>query len=195
MGHPEKPHRRRQVAMATPVDLDSKLFNAFSSEAPYPTDEKLQAHLFDQYKLYVEMADRISGRRQTANSYFLTVNTALLSYVGYITTKDASYIWLLGIVGMALCYLWYSLIASFRGLNSAKFTVIHSIEKRLPLSPFDAEWELMGRGTDPERYKPFTHIETGVPWVFAVLHGFVFVRTFPWSLVWSWLDKVRVSVA
>jgi hypothetical protein len=166
-----------------------KLFTTFPTEQPYPSNEKLQAHLFEQYKLYVEMADRISARRQTANSYFLTVNTALLSFVGYITTKDTSdYLWLLGIVGVSLCYLWYRLIRSYRDLNSTKFNVIHEIEKRLPLSPYDAEWEAMGRGKEPKLYKPFTHIETGVPWVFVVLHVFVFFRTFPWGAIRPWLQ-------
>lgn len=166
-----------------------KLFTQFPEDKPYPSNEKLQTHLFEQYKLYVEMADRISARRQTANSYFLTVNTALLGFIGYVTTKDTGdYLWLLGVVGIALCYLWYRLIRSYRDLNTAKFNVIHEIEKRLPLSPYDAEWEAMGRGDDSQRYKPFTHIETGVPWVFVVLHSFVFFRTFPWALFRTWLE-------
>jgi hypothetical protein len=165
-----------------------KLFTEFPSDAPYPSNAELQDHLLEQYKLYVEMADRISQRRQSANTYFLTVNTALLSFVGYITTKDVSdYLWLLGVVGVALCYLWYRLIRSYRDLNTAKFNVIHVIEKRLPLSPYDAEWEAMGRGKDSKRYKPVTHIETGVPWVFVVLHVFIFYRTFPWAFIRSWL--------
>jgi hypothetical protein len=169
--------------------FSGKLFAQFPAEQQYPENEKLQAHLLDQYKLYVEMADRISSRRQSANSYFLTVNTALLSFVGYITTKDTSdYLWLLGAVGIALSYLWYRLIRSYRDLNTAKFTVVHAIEKRLPLSPYDAEWEVMGRGKDPKRYKPFTHIETGVPWVFMVLHAFVLLRTLPWQTIRSWLN-------
>lgn len=161
-----------------------RLFTQFPEEQPYPSNEKLQAHLFEQYKLCVEMADRISVRRQTANSYFLTVNTALLSFVGYVTAKDTGdYLWLLGVVGISLCYLWYRIIRSYRDLNTAKFAVIHEIEKWLPLSPYDAEWEAMGRGEDPQRYKPFTHIETGVPWVFVLLHAFVLFRTFPWALI------------
>ncbi|MDP2601826.1 MAG: hypothetical protein Q8S00_04440 [Deltaproteobacteria bacterium] len=166
-----------------------KLFTQFPSDAPYPSNAEFQAHLLEQYKLYVEMADRISQRRQTANSYFLTVNTALLSFVGYLTTKDTSdYLWLLGVVGVVLCYLWYRLVRSYRDLNTAKFNVIHVIEKRLPLSPYDAEWEAMGRGKDSTRYKPVTHIETGVPWVFVVLHVFVFYRMFPWALLRTWLQ-------
>jgi hypothetical protein len=53
------------------------LFAAFPTDQPYPSNEKLHAHLFEQYKLCVELADRISARRQTGNSSFLTVNTAL----------------------------------------------------------------------------------------------------------------------
>jgi len=36
-------------------------------------------HLFDQYKLAVEMADRVSARRTQANTFFLAVNTGLLT--------------------------------------------------------------------------------------------------------------------
>lgn len=165
-----------------------KLFNQFPPEQQYPASEKHLSHLLDQYKLYVEMADRISSRRQSANSYFLTINTALLSFVGYITAKDTSdYLWLLGVVGVALCYLWYRLIRSYRDLNTAKFAVVHAIEKKLPLSPYDAEWEAMGRGKNPKLYKPFTHIEMGVPWVFMVLHAFVLLRTAPWRTFAAWL--------
>ncbi len=35
-------------------------------------------HLFEQYKLYVKMADRISARRMLANSFFVGVHTALI---------------------------------------------------------------------------------------------------------------------
>ncbi|WP_283130696.1 RipA family octameric membrane protein [Enterovibrio norvegicus] len=31
-----------------------------------------QEHLFEQYKLYLEMADRISSRRQGTNTFFLS---------------------------------------------------------------------------------------------------------------------------
>jgi hypothetical protein len=170
--------------------FSGRLFTVSPSDQPYPQNEKLQAHLLDQYRLYVEMTDRISARRQTANSYFLTVNTALLSFVGYVTVKDSgSYLWLLGgVVGVVLCYLWYRLICSYRSLNSAKFIVIHAIEKRLPICPYDAEWEAMGRGKDPSLYKPFTYIEAAVPWIFAVLHVFVVIRTISWQYVCGWMQ-------
>ena len=38
--------------------------------------------LLEQYKLYVEMADRISARRGLTNSFFLTLNTGIVALVG-----------------------------------------------------------------------------------------------------------------
>jgi len=68
-------------------------------------------------------------------------------------------------------------------LNSGKFKVIHEIEKRLPLSPYDAEWEAIGRGKDSKLYLPFTRVETTVPWVFLVLHLLVIVCGMPWKTI------------
>lgn len=162
-------------------DDDRALFNEFPKNQPYAANEKYQTHLLDQYKLYVEMADRISARRLTANTYFLSVNTALLGFVAYIAKDTITYLWILGVAGIALCWLWYRIIRSYRDLNTAKFAVIHGIEKRLPLSPYAAEWVEAGHGKDSKRYHPLTHIETGVPIIFLALHTVVFFRTLPWD--------------
>lgn len=160
--------------------FEGKLITKFPSDQQYAENEKYQDHLLDQYKLYVEMADRVSARRQTANSYFLSINTAILGFAGYVTTKSAGgQVWVLGLVGIVLSYLWYRIIVSYRDLNSAKFKVVHEIEKRLPISPYDAEWEAMGRGKEPSLYHPLTHIEKGVPWVFLALHAFIVLSAVP----------------
>lgn len=132
-------------------------------------------HLFGQYKLYVEMADKISARRQTANTFFLTINTAVIALLGVLfpeTTKVLHVSWyvVVGLAGLLLCFSWLKLLSSYRHLNTAKFNVIHEIEKTLPIRPYDAEWTYVGRGTDEKAYLPFTNIETKVPWVFAALY-------------------------
>ena len=135
------------------------------------------------------MADRISSRRATANSYFLSVNSAILAFIGYISSKDsAEYLWLLAAGGLTLSILWETLIISYRNLNTAKFLVIHKIEKRLPISPYEAEWEAIGRGKNKKLYRPLSHIEMGVPYVFMALHVVVLARSFPWS----WLTFFRI---
>jgi hypothetical protein len=174
--------------MSDPEVSKRDLFNEVQDGQTYPHNEKWYSHLLDQYKLYVEMADRISSRRASANSYFLSVNSAILAFVGYLAAKDTGeYLWMLALGGIALSILWEALITSYRNLNTAKFAVIHKIEKRLPISPYEAEWDAMERGKNPKLYRPISHIEQGVPYVFMVLHAIVLIRSFPWC----WLTLLR----
>jgi hypothetical protein len=157
-------------------------------KSPEEYGNDYQSHYLDLYKLYVEMADKISARRQTANSFFLSVNTAVIGLVAYVqlgeksTAADQLY-WLVSLAGMALCYTWARLIRSYRDLNSGKFKVIHMLEQNFPIAPYDAEWEELGKGEDPKLYLPFSRVERNVPWVFFVLHLFVFVQALPWSVI------------
>lgn len=174
--------------MVDPKVDRAELFNEIAEGVIYPANEKWYTHLLDQYKMYVEMADRISQRRATANTYFLSVNSAILAFVGYLTSKeDPENLWMLAIAGIALCVLWRSLITSYSNLNTAKFQVIHAIEKRLPISPYETEWTYVGQGKVSKLYRPLSHIECTVPLVFIALHFVVFTRSFRWH----WLGDLR----
>jgi len=166
------------------MGLREKLFN--STEEEY--GENYKSHYLEIYKIYLEMADRISSRRQSANSFFLTINTALVGLIGYIKLgagKSSNYYYLVGIAGMVLCYIWYRLIKLYKDMNSGKFKVVHEIESNLPMSPYDAEWEILGRGKNPKIYLPFTKVEMRVPWVFFGLHLFVFISSIPWGKLYQ----------
>src|SRR5262245_9792406 len=72
----------RKSVMKDPLTkIEANLWSAGISPDKYP-DGAFQNHLLEQYKLYVEMADRISQRRGTANTFFLTVNTAIIGALG-----------------------------------------------------------------------------------------------------------------
>jgi hypothetical protein len=160
------------------LDLDRFLFNVPAKEY----GEHYQCHLLEQYKLYVQMADKISERRQSANSFFLTINTALIAFLGLVASPNVGgdagvaanpplpWVLVVSAAGVVLCYSWFRLVRSYKDLNSGKFKVVHAIESRLPSSPYDAEWEAVGRGEDPMLYLPFTHVEIWIPWVFAALY-------------------------
>lgn len=140
-----------------------------------------ELHCLDIYKLCVEMADRISARRQTNNSFFLSINTAIVAAVGYVgfgTNKNigAEFYGVIALAGMVLSVLWFYLILSYKNLNTHKFNVILAIEELLPLRPYGAEWDMAGKGKEPLIYWPFTHIEKLIPWVFFVIHFVVFLR-------------------
>lgn len=158
-----------------------------------PADEygsSYRDHALEMYKTYVEMADRISERREKANSFFLTVNTALIALLakdafGSNAADPRGLELLVPVAACVLCYLWYRIIRSYRDLNSAKFKVVHAIECQLPLRPYDAEWESVERGKNPQLYLPFTHVEKVVPWLFMVLHALLAASAVPWARVWA----------
>jgi hypothetical protein len=154
------------------------------SDAYAGADEKYQAAILDQYKIYVEMADRISARRGLTNTFFLTLNTLILTTVGvFWRDRPSTAVWYLVFPLLALllqCAAWFWLLRSYRQLNSAKYRVIGVMEERLPASPYwRAEWKALGEGRDPSRYWPLSHLEQWVPVSFA----FVYVAAFVIALV------------
>lgn len=168
------------------MSLDDYLFKMAASEY----GEEYQTHLLEQYKLFVESADRISQRRLHANSFFLTINTAFLAAFGAIVSHGSQplelwWVPLITLVGLVLCFVWYRVVLSYKGLNEGKFAVIHRIEERLPLSIFGAEWRYIGEGKNPKRYRPFSDIETWIPRIFAALYGVLIVA---FGIKWWWIS-------
>ncbi len=138
----------------------------------YDDKGKYKDHVLEQYKLYVEMADRISARRSTANTFFLTLNTLVLGALSACAEKFSRLsVIMLCIAAIVLCYVWKRLINSYRQLNTAKYAVIGEFEKNLPASPYwSAEWNALGEGKDPKKYKQLTAVEKWVPIIFICLY-------------------------
>ena len=44
--------------------------------------------ILEQYKLYVNTAEKNSDRRQSTNNFFLTINSIFLTFSGYLTTTN-----------------------------------------------------------------------------------------------------------
>ena len=154
--------------------MDDPVRNALvHSNNPADYGSNYQEHLLEQYKLMVEMADRVSARRMQANTFFLAVNTGLLTVFATLAKENI----LNGLVGalpigalFILCFFWAQIVGSYRQLNSGKFQVIHQLERMLPAAPYAAEWVAMGEGHDPKRYRPLTHVEIWVPRLFGLLY-------------------------
>jgi len=135
---------------------------------------EFEKHLFEQYKLYVEMADRISARRMLANSFFVAVHTALVTAFTVLLKENILLPTLVGIAPflavIVLCFVWWRVVYSYRQLNSGKFKVVHALEQMLPVAPYDAEWNALGAGKNRKLYLPLTHIENYVPVCFGALY-------------------------
>ena len=146
--------------------MDKQLFNAIEDK----NDGEYNKRLFEQYKMFVELADRISQRRTLANSFYITANSALLTIASWFKDDFGNYMILISIIGVALSLFWFFTINSYKQLNTGKFKVIHEIEERLPLALFEYEWKILGEGKSPKLYLPLSHIERVVPFIFVVLY-------------------------
>lgn len=145
-------------------------------------DPAYRTAVLEQYKIYVEMADRISNRRGLTNTFFLTLNTVIFTSIGVFWQHPPeafrSVLTVTWLVLLGQCLAWFWLLRSYRQLNTAKYAVIGALEERLPSSPYwGAEWAALGHGRDPARYWPLSHVEQWIPSLFAVAYtaGFLAV--------------------
>jgi hypothetical protein len=111
--------------------------------------------LLELYKTAVEMADRVSARRSGANTFFLTLNTALAAVVGIVSSArkqspgkdlpsfDSYGLLVTAVAGVVLAFVWWLLLRYYRRLNAAKFRVISKLEERLPAKLYTDEWALL----------------------------------------------------
>lgn len=160
------------------------------------TDET--STLLELYKTAVEMADRVSARRAGANSFFVTLNTALAAIVGIVSAArkplphgdlpsfDAFGLSVTAAAGIVLAVVWWALLRYYRRLSRAKWDVINRLETRLPASPFTDEWAELHpeeeRGVQQAgrnrwgtlrlrvKHREATVVEQVVPFVFVVLY-------------------------
>ena len=158
------------------------LFNKTPTEWT-PEEQKSVA---DIYKLLVDMADKVSQRRQSANNFFLSVNTALIgasAYISSVSQQSPARVLAIAAAGALVCVLWIRNIQSYKDLNSGKFAVINEIEKQLPISPYTAEWNYLERDNNGRRYRPFHAVEILVPCVFIAVHALQFAWNVPWASI------------
>jgi hypothetical protein len=160
-------------------DLDKLIFPELPEDARRPDRETLLRVYFNS----VEMADRVSQRRQSANSFYLSINTAFLSafYVFKPNELDVLSSTIVAVCGISLCVLWLRNILSYKDLNSGKFAVICRLEEHIGCAPYTAEWKYLKRGTEKSKYRPFNETERAVPIVFLSVFLFIFLRSLPWD--------------
>ncbi len=138
------------------------------------------------YKLHVEMADRVSQRKEGANRLFVTLlsvvmvlMTAILRFGSQLDSIPVEYILVvLMLTVLSLSASWYVVIRSYRQLNTEKFGILNKLEEKLLFAFYKLEWQRLGEGKDPKRYWKLTVVETCLPIVFSVLSMMVFILAF-----------------
>lgn len=142
-----------------------------------PATADAESRLFELYKLMVTSSEALVGRRQGVNTFFLTINGALLTATGLILSSGgevrlrAASLAVLTLTGAVLSQAWRSLIRSFGQLNKGKFAVINRIEQLFPAAIYLAEWKALGEGQKPRIYRTFTSREVWVPWTLTGIYA------------------------
>ncbi|MFF3715998.1 RipA family octameric membrane protein [Streptomyces prasinus] len=153
---------------------------------PYgpPTTEEDKARFFELYKVMVQSSESLVSRRQGVNTFFITVNGAILTGLGFFIKAGggeaikAVGLLLISLTGLLLAQAWKSLIISFGQLNTGKFAVINRLERYLPAAIFFAEWEALDRGQNPKVYRSATSREIWAPYLLMMLYSLVVVGSF-----------------
>lgn len=135
--------------------------------------------MLEQYKLFLQTSEDLVNRRQSVNSFYISISSALVAIMGVLFAMDfgrkAELI--LGcvfcVIGIILSISWSKTLAGYGNLNSSKMKIISSIEKQLPLSLFDAEWAALSDKLNKKRYVSFTESEQIIPRLFAVVYFIV----------------------
>ena len=152
--------------------------------------EETNRTVLEIYKMLVEMADRVSQRRQAANNFYLSVNTALMGGSAYLSAFHPAplAVGILATAGMSVSLLWTRNIESYKELNGGKFEVITEMEKRLPVQPYTEEWKFLHRDSRDDRYRPFHTVEIVVPFVFVAVYAALILLMVPWAQSGEWLE-------
>ncbi len=122
------------------------------------------------------MADRVSQRRGSSNTFFVAAQTALVAAIG-LTAKSGT-IPVTAVVGVALAGValsasWWLQLRSYRDLNRAKFDVIRKFEEDLPFKVFTDEWASLKQDRVKSwrgRYAELGFAERTIPWAFAGIY-------------------------
>ena len=129
--------------------------------------------LFQQYKMFVDSAEKISERRNQLNTFFIALHSLLVSVLSLFNSEIFAYIIPICVFGCVLAFLWWYMLCNYRALNKAKFTIIQEIEKKLPLNLYSSEWSLYKTRKhrwNPTRYLSFARLEMVLPWLLIVVY-------------------------
>lgn len=137
---------------------------------------KFKEHLLEQYKIYVETAERVSEKRQSANNFYLTLTSSIFALSSYLSIIMINFwIILLSAIGIVISLVWIKNIISYKQLNTGKYQVIHKLEEHLPASLFKTEWNDYLEKGEGQKYTKLTNIEKYVPEIFIILYSIIIV--------------------
>ena len=147
-----------------------------------------RATLMEQYKIFVQSSEDLVKRKQSVNSFYVTLNSVLLSAIISVLCAVNDLPVLFGVVkvsflisvfaaiiGFVICFSWLSLLSSYADLNSSKMKIISGIERDLAVNLYETEWEVMTQKVGKRKYRSFSKKEKTVAILFGVLYTLIVI--------------------
>lgn len=146
--------------------------------------------LMEQYKMFVQTSEDLVSRKQSVNTFYVTLNSLMLSAIVSIICAAGDLVGIvsdgilinviaafLSAIGIVICCSWITLLQSYSDLNSSKMAIINCIEEHLALKLFDTEWALLTRRIGKKKYRSFTVKEVAVAKIFLLLYAILIVSS------------------
>ena len=134
-----------------------------------------QSNLFEQYKLFSDTSESLVIRRQNANSFYITANTALITIAATAFSLNSNLFSqliitvALSVPGILLNRSWLKILESYELINRSKMKILGMLEKKLSASIFDSEWQVMSNEYNKQRYTSFADREKHIPKIFSTV--------------------------
>ena len=136
------------------------------------TNDMDKNNLLEQYKTYVESADKISDRRINVNTFFITLNSVLITVIT-VFFSNTYLLLLLAFLGIIFSILWFLNLKNYKQINSCKFHIIQQIEKFLPINLYKTEWNILTKNKSNKKYIPVSKLEMFLPFVFIFIFAVI----------------------
>lgn len=178
-------HKKSKIIMADNKKMNKLLVSDNKSiwEHLISSDINNENKLMEQYKLFVQTSEDLVKRKQTVNSFYITLNSIILSAIITVlcATNDLPMLWgnvnfsflltlFTGLIGVVVCFSWISLLNSYADLNASKMDIIQCVEERMALNLYSTEWTILSSRLENRKYKSFSKKEKFVAYLFGVLY-------------------------
>ncbi len=156
------------------------IFSASYVDLPPENRSQRKGELVEQYKMFQKTSEDLVARRQSVNSFYISVNSALTGLLGVafgvfddsVKLIVAAFMCAAGII---LDISWIHILEAYGTLNAAKMKVIKLLEEQLPVMLYDAEWRIMSDKLNNKKYVSFTDSEKRIPKLFFSLYVIILV--------------------
>ena len=139
---------------------------------------------FEEYKLLIERAEKLSERRQATSQIYLTVNTAIFGAIAFLVKDSGLHNQLLlwgilpmSVVGILICVIWLNIIIRLERVLSWQYGHLRRMETSMPGSEqifIKENKDLYGEGKKRRKFS-FSLLEGWLPGILIAVYVLCFI--------------------